>query len=72
MLQNFLEQNKEIIIANWIEEIINTYELEMIKFLHKENDQFSNPVRNTIIKSTNNIYAAILNEIEINKNFPGL
>ena len=72
MLQQFLEQNKETIIAKWIEEIIDTYEPEMIKFLHKENNQFANPVRNTIITSANNIYAAIIDRKQIDKSFPGL
>jgi len=72
MLQNILEQNKDTIIAEWVDQTINTYEQEMIRFLHKEKNQFANPVRNTILTSTEKIYNAILNKVKFDTNYPGL
>lgn len=60
MLQNFLKQNKEVILKDWIDQTINTYNPEMIRFLKKEKNQFSNPVRNTIITSLEKIYDSLL------------
>ena len=72
MLQQFLADNKETILAEWIEQIFKTYNQEMIRFLQKEKNQFANPVRNTIITSAEKIYDAIINNNEINLNYPGL
>lgn len=72
MLQQILEQNKDTIIEDWAAQTFNTYEPEMVRFLHKEKNQFANPVRNTILTSTEKIYDAILNDVEFNTNYPGL
>ena len=72
MLQQILEQNKDNIIAEWVEQIINTYQPEMVGFLHKEKNQFANPVRNTLLTSTEKIYNALLNNINFDTNYPGL
>lgn len=60
MLQKLLEQNRDSIIHIWIDRIISTYDPEMARFLKKEKNQFANPVRNTIINSTNLIYDGFL------------
>ena len=66
MLQNFLKQNKEVLLQDWIDQTINTYNPEMIRFLKKEKNQFSNPVRNTIITSLEKIYDSLLGDEGIN------
>jgi len=60
MLDKFLKQNRESILQVWFEQTINTYGPEMVRFLKKEKDQFSNPVRNTIITSLDRIYDGIV------------
>jgi hypothetical protein len=60
MLYKFLKQNKESILQDWFELTINTYGPEMVRFLRKEKNQFSNPVRNTIITSLDRIYDGIV------------
>ena len=59
MLQNLLIQNRDSLLQEWIDQTINTYEPEMVRFLKKEKNQFSNPVRNTIISSLEKIYDTI-------------
>jgi AAA+ ATPase superfamily predicted ATPase len=62
MLQVFLKQNRESILQKWTDQTIGTYGPEMVRFLKKEKNQFSNPVRNTIVTSLENIYNCILDE----------
>lgn len=59
MLQNLLIQNRDSILQEWIDQTINTYGPEMVRFLKKEKNQFSNPVRNTIITSLEKIFDSI-------------
>jgi len=67
MLKNFLEQNKGSILQKWFDQTINTYEPQMVRFLKKEKNQFSNPVRNTIITSLEKIYDEILTGNSVNE-----
>jgi hypothetical protein len=62
MLIKFLKQNRDTILQEWQNQTINTYQPEMIRFLKKEKNQFSNPVRNTIITSLEKIYDGILSD----------
>jgi hypothetical protein len=62
MLTKFLQQNRERILQEWLDQTINTYEPEMVRFLKKEKNQFSNPVRNTIITSLEKIFNGIVSE----------
>jgi len=61
MLKQYLQQNRESILRGWFELTINTYGPEMVRFLKKEKNQFSNPVGNIIITSLESIYDGILN-----------
>jgi hypothetical protein len=65
MLKQFIQQNREALLQKWIDHTFNTYQPEMVRFLKAEKDQFSNPVRNTIITSSGNIYDAILEDTPI-------
>ena len=67
MLQNFLKQNRESILQKWLDQTINTYEPEMVRFLKREKNQFSNPVRNTIVTSLEKIFDGILNGIGVDE-----
>jgi hypothetical protein len=67
MLQKFLKQNRESILQKWFDQTINTYEPEMVRFLKREKNQFSNPVRNTIVTSLEKIFDGILNGIGVNE-----
>ena len=62
MIKDFLQQNKEALLQEWFDLTVKTYEPEMARFLKAEKDQFSNPVRNTIITSFENIFDTILSE----------
>ena len=62
MLIDFLRENRTSILQEWFDQTVNTYEPEMTRFLKKEKNQFSNPVRNTIINSLEKIYDGILQE----------
>ena len=72
MLLQFLEQNRESILAKWIDQTIKTYGPEMVNFLKKEKNQFANPVRNTIVTSIEQIYDGFLNSILIDEFYPKL
>ncbi len=67
MLQKFLKQNMESILQKWFDQTINTYEPEMVRFLKREKNQFSNPVRNTIVTSLEKIFDGILNGIGVDE-----
>jgi hypothetical protein len=67
MLIDFLKQNRDLILQEWIDQTINTYEPEMVRFLKKEKNQFSNPVRNTIITSLEKIYDTIFTEDSVDE-----
>ena len=67
MLQKFLKQNRESILQKWFDQTINTYEPEMVRFLKREKNQFSNPVRNTILTSLEKIFDGILNGIGVDE-----
>jgi hypothetical protein len=62
MLNDFLKQSKQVILQAWFDQTINSYEPEMARFLKREKNQFSNPVRNTIITSFEKIYDSLLTE----------
>ena len=62
MLIEFLKQNKEAILSQWFDHTIGSYQPQMVRFLKKEKNQFSNPVRTTIVTSLEKIYDAILSE----------
>ena len=72
MLQQHLKQNKDSITARWIDQTINTYGPEMVRFLKQEKDQFANPVRNTIVTSLKDILEGILNSKNIDELYPEL
>ena len=72
MLLQFLEKNRESILAKWINQTISTYEPEMVNFLKKEKNQFANPVRNTIVTSIELIYDGFLKSIAIDEFYPKL
>jgi len=65
MLQKFLKENRDTILQKWVDQTINTYEPEMVRFLKKEKNQFSNPVRNTILTSLEKIIDSMLNGIGV-------
>jgi hypothetical protein len=65
MLQNFLKQNRDSILQKWIAQTINTYNPEMVRFLKKEKNQFSNPIRNTILTSLEKIFDGLLNGLGV-------
>jgi len=65
MFQKFLKENRDTILKMWVDQTINTYKPEMVRFLKKEKDQFSNPVRNTIITSLEKIIDSMLNGIGV-------
>ena len=71
MLKEFLQQNRDNILHNWLEQTINTYQPEMIRFLKKEKNQFSNPVRNTIITSLEKMFDGIISDNGVD-DFSGL
>jgi len=72
MLQRLLEQNREAILSKWIDRTINTYKPEMVGFLKKEKNQFSNPMRNTLVTSLEKILDNILDNKVDEKCYQGL
>ena len=65
MLQKFLMQNRDSILQKWVDQTIKTYNPEMVRFLKKEINQFSNPVRNTILNSLEKIFDGLLNGLGV-------
>lgn len=72
MLKEFLQQNREIILQKWIDQTIHSYESEMVRFLKREKNQFSNPVRNTILTSLENILDGLLYGSSVEEYHDGL
>jgi hypothetical protein len=65
MLQKFLQLNRDSILEKWVDETINSYDPEMVRFLKKEKNQFSHPIRNTILTSLEKILDGILTGIGV-------
>jgi hypothetical protein len=65
MLKEFLNDKRESILKEWLEQTFNSYEPEMVRFLKKEKNQFANPVRNTIVTSLERILDGFLSENEV-------
>jgi hypothetical protein len=72
MLQRQLEQNRDSILRKWFEYTINTYKPEMIRFLKRDKNPFSNPVRHTIVTGLERIFDGIVSEINIETCYQGL
>lgn len=67
MLLQLLEQKKEVILERWIEQTIQSYEPEMVRFLKKEKNQFANPVRNTVVTCLEKVYNSLIKGIGIDE-----
>jgi len=67
MLQQLLEQKRDIILKKWIDQTFNTYEPEMVRFLKNEKNQFANPVRNTIVCCLEKLYDSLLKGIGVDE-----
>jgi hypothetical protein len=65
MLQKFLKENRDAILKKWVDQTINTYKPEMVRFLKKEKNNFSNPVRYIILSSLEKIIDSMLNGIGV-------
>lgn len=72
MLQQLLEQNRESIVTKWIDQTINSYQPEMIRFLKREKNQFANPVRATIVTNIGKLYDGIINDNKLKECHQGL
>jgi len=72
MLQRQLELNRDSILKKWFDSTINTYEPEMIRFLKRVKNPFSNPVRHTIETGLEKIFDGIVNDINIETCYQGL
>ena len=72
MLQKLLEQNRETIVARWIDQTLNSYQPEMVRFLKREKNPFANPVRSIIVANIAKLYDGILNDNNISACHQGL
>lgn len=58
-IKNFdqlLQENKSRILDTWFDNIINIYPDDTARFLKQQEDQFANPVGNTLRKELENIF----------------
>ena len=67
MLQQILEQKRDIILKRWIDQTFNTYKPEMVRFLRKETNQFANPVGHTIVNCLEKLYDSLFKGIGVNE-----
>jgi hypothetical protein len=72
MLQAQLKQNRESVLRKWFDLTVSTYEPEMIRFLKKDKNPFSNPVRHTIRSGLEKIFDGIVNDMHIETCYEGL
>ncbi len=71
-LKGLLKENREKILNNWFEAIINTYPEETVRFLKKTKDKFHNPVGQTIREGIEGILEELIGEGETEKITPFL
>jgi len=57
-----LKQNKEKIIDQWFNRIVNTYPKDTSRFLQREQDPFSNPVGNVTRDNMGALFDQLLND----------
>ena len=65
MVLKLLKQNRDTILQEWFDRTISTYKPEMVRFLKKEKNQFSNPVRNIIHTSLETILDGLLDGLGV-------
>ena len=65
MLQTYLRQQREIILKKWFDLTVSVYEPEMIRFMHRVKNPFTNPVRHSISTGLAKIIDGILNDMQI-------
>ncbi|MBU0993805.1 MAG: RsbRD N-terminal domain-containing protein [Proteobacteria bacterium] len=58
-----LEKYRPGIIDNWFKSIVATYPPEAKKLFSNQSDSFNNPVGSTTLKSLENVFDALLNEM---------
>ncbi len=62
MLKDLLSAKKSAITKRWVKLILETYPAETRKFLKTQNDQFANPVGQTILKEIDAIFNKLLDD----------
>jgi len=63
-LANLLTQKKHEIVNQWIKLLYDSYPAQTAIFLKKEKDQFDNPVGYRIARGLNEIFEALVQEME--------
>jgi hypothetical protein len=59
---NTLKQNKQKIIDQWFDRIVNTYPKDTSRFIQREQDPFSNPVGNVTRNNIDELFNQLLHE----------
>jgi hypothetical protein len=72
MLQRQLEQNRNSILRKWFDYTISSYKPEMIRFIKRDKNPFSNPVRHTIVTGLEKIFDGMVNENKMDICYQGL
>ncbi|MBT8379057.1 MAG: RsbRD N-terminal domain-containing protein [Ignavibacteria bacterium] len=63
MFNELVVKKKSVIVNRWIQLIFETYASETSKFLNVEKDQFSNPVGFTTSEAVNQLFDALIKDI---------
>jgi hypothetical protein len=59
---DILKENKQKIIDQWFDRIVNTYPKDTSRFIHREQDPFSNPVGNVTRNNIEKLFLQFLHE----------
>jgi hypothetical protein len=72
MLQEQLKQNRDSVLGKWFDLTVSSYEPEMVRFLKRDKNPFSNPVRHTIRSGLERIFDGMVNDMHIETCHQGL
>lgn len=64
-LENFLLQNRSIILKTWLDLILASYPSDTQRFLKNRKDRFANPVGYTILKETENLFDELIRDKKV-------
>lgn len=59
-LRQHLSDRKCTLVQKWFDLLLETYPAETARFLHREKDQFANPVGSTLCQGLEGLYEALL------------
>lgn len=67
-LQEFINENKAIILEKWVDAVISTYPVDANRFLAKQKDRFANPIGFSVTQGLSDLLKIICGDEAVQEN----